>query len=159
MNVSPTRIAFSKEEWVARLGDWFVPIPETGCWIWMRSSTLHDGAPNYGEIRVRGRNRAAHRVSYETMVGKIPPGLDIDHKCRVRLCVNPDHLEPVTRSENLKRGAVSRWTGFCSQGHPLFGENVSICRGRVRCRTCHNAREAVRSSQKYWARKAARLNG
>lgn len=69
---------------------------EGDCWAWQGSI-----APNgYGKLG----GSWAHRLSYETFVGPIPEGLDLDHLCRNRGCVNPDHLEPVTRKENLRRG-------------------------------------------------------
>jgi hypothetical protein len=69
------------------------------CWLW----TGGVRTTGYGQIRYLGRNHAAHRVSYEINVGPIPEGLHIDHLCRVRLCVNPIHLEPVTQDENNRR--------------------------------------------------------
>ena len=76
--------------------------PATGCWVWQR----YVDKSGYGEIHVPGYigNRRAHRIIYERHKGKIPDGLDLDHLCRNRRCVNPDHLEPVTRRENLARG-------------------------------------------------------
>lgn len=75
-----------------------------GCWLW--TGTI---APNgYGYFAIKGRSQQAHRVAYELLVGPIPDGLDLDHLCRVRACVNPDHLEPVTRSENNRRGFEAR---------------------------------------------------
>lgn len=74
----------------------------TPCWVWQLSIT-----PNgYGQhAKPGGRGTtSAHRVYYEQERGPVPAGLDLDHLCRVRACVNPDHLEPVTRSENLRRG-------------------------------------------------------
>jgi len=73
---------------------------ETGCWDWkMRKSTA-----GYGLLTRGGRTLQAHRVLYERHVGPIPDGLEIDHLCRNRGCVNPSHLEAVTRSTNLRRG-------------------------------------------------------
>lgn len=74
----------------------------TPCWVW-NLAVMPNG---YGQqAKPGGRGTAlAHRVYYEEARGPIPAGLDIDHLCRVRACVNPDHLEPVTRSENLRRG-------------------------------------------------------
>lgn len=74
------------------------------CWLWTGSQ-----APSgYGQIRQSvgegGRLVRTHRVTYSHFVGAIPDGLEIDHLCRVRLCCNPDHLEPVTRTENVHRG-------------------------------------------------------
>lgn len=70
-----------------------------GCWIWT-------GARNtggYGVARHRGRTIGAHRMTYEVFVGPLDPFLEIDHLCRNPPCVNPDHLEQVTRAENIRR--------------------------------------------------------
>lgn len=77
------------------------------CWLW----TGYVAAGGYGEFHLAGRTRKAHRVAYELLVGPVPEGLDLDHLCRVRRCVNPEHLEPVTRQENLRRSPdVGKWS-------------------------------------------------
>lgn len=73
------------------------------CWPWL-ASTVH----GYGQINRDGRPRMAHRVAYELLVGPIPEGLDLDHLCRTHCCVNPAHLEPVTRGENVRRSNIYR---------------------------------------------------
>jgi hypothetical protein len=70
-----------------------------GCWLWVGS--LRGG---YGRVRFNGKLVEAHRLSYEHHVGKIPDGLVIDHLCRNRSCINPEHLEVVTEAENIRRG-------------------------------------------------------
>jgi hypothetical protein len=90
---------------------------ENGCWIWSGALT---GA-GYGQLSLNNRKQYAHRVSYEAFVGPIPDGLHIDHLCRVRRCVNPAHLEPVTVAENNRR-ASRRPT--CSNGHEMTPENT-----------------------------------
>lgn len=77
--------------------------PVAGCWLW--TAAKNNGG--YGMFTfTTGWRRSAHRVSYETFVGPIPDGLQLDHLCRVRHCVNPDHLEPVTAAENTRRSPI-----------------------------------------------------
>jgi hypothetical protein len=108
------------------------------CWLWLGGI---DGG-GYGLIRVDGRLTKAHRVSYELHVGPIPDGMHMDHLCRVRLCVRPDHLEPVTNKENTARGigpsgdAAKAARTHCPQGHPY--DEVHIDRGARFCRRCKN---------------------
>jgi hypothetical protein len=78
--------------------------PDTGCWNWL----LKVGDHGYGDTWDGSSVRKAHRVVYERLVGPVPDGLQLDHLCRNRACVNPDHLEPVTRSVNVQRGALAK---------------------------------------------------
>lgn len=73
--------------------------PGSGCWIWTGSK----GEDGYGSVRYRRKVWRAHRAAYTILVGPIPFGLELDHLCRVRACVNPSHLEPVTGEENIRR--------------------------------------------------------
>lgn len=98
-------------------------------------------------FRHEGRSILAHRFAYELAHGSIPEGMTIDHKCRVRHCVRPSHLEPVTGKVNILRGespsAKNARKTHCIRGHPLFGDNLIIRSdndGR-RCRTCQRASE------------------
>ncbi len=92
-----------------------------------------------------GRKYLAHRFAYELAVGPIPVGLDIDHLCRVRNCVNPDHLEAVTRRENLMRSpialtALNARKIQCTKGHALADDNLVVhSDGKRGCRTCRKA--------------------
>jgi hypothetical protein len=108
--------------------------PNCGCWLWV-GARLPNG---YGSVRISGRTVYAHRASYEHWRGAIPDGLQIDHLCRVRNCVNPSHLEAVTQRENMMRGEGraaqrARWL-LCPRGHEL---SVRIRpRGRRLCLVC-----------------------
>jgi hypothetical protein len=84
-----------------------------GCWLWLGAIHPENG---YGAMWDGEKLGRAHRVIYEAVNNMVPEGMDLDHLCRVRHCVNPDHLEPVTRSENLQRGHLAR------KGDTLLGE-------------------------------------
>lgn len=85
-----------------RLLERSIPIPHCGCWIWLGSDTGN----GYGKINLGEEigYRVVHRIAYEVFRGPIPAGLLLDHLCRVRSCLNPYHLEPVTPRENTLRG-------------------------------------------------------
>ena len=131
---------------IERLMDNISPEPNSGCWLWM--AQLSD--KGYGAIKVNGRPRRAHRICYEEIVGPIPDGLHLDHLCRVRCCVNPRHLEPVTLQENLARGldnSRSRETyrtnmaarTHCLRGHEYNSKNTTAYNGKRQCRVCANS--------------------
>lgn len=110
------------------------------CWLW----TGTQNQKGYGRASVQGRAVQAHRWAYEFCVGPIPDGLTIDHLCRVRNCVNPDHLEPVTNRVNLSRGfspsAICARKTHCPQGHPYSGDNLYVKpNGWRECRICATA--------------------
>ena len=125
------------------------PCPNTGCWFWMDRSTNGRG---YGRVYYQGKSCQAHRAYYELLVGPIPDGLELDHKCRVTMCVNPDHLEPVTHRTNVRRGdamwvpgALRAAITHCLRGHAYEGRNVIWYRGRRRCRECSRIRDRMRN--------------
>ncbi len=107
-----------------------------GCWLFT-GYVMKNG---YGTIGLGSRSQGkgfAHRVAYEIFVGPIPDGYVIDHLCRVRRCVNPEHLEAVTMSTNLRRGAQSALRTHCRRGHEFKGENLGLNNhGHRFCREC-----------------------
>ena len=111
---------------------------DSDCWLW-KGVPRGDG---YGSMRVAGRDWGAHRLAYTVMVGEIPEGLTIDHLCRQPLCVNPRHMEPVTKRENTLRGfgitAQQARRTHCPQGHPYSIENTYRNKGKRYCRTCRS---------------------
>ena len=117
----------------------------SGCWRWGG----YVSESGYGVARVDGKSKPAHRAVHVALVGTIPQGLDLDHLCRVRDCVNPDHLEPVTRRVNVLRGvgagAQNARKTHCIKGHPLDGDNlVSWARNRL-CRECYRERDRIKA--------------
>lgn len=121
-----------------------------GCWRW-----TDDIKPSgYGQMSVDGRLIYAHRLAYELLVGPIPEGLTIDHLCRVRACVNPSHLEPVTIGENVLRSdsftAVNARKTHCLRGHAFDETNTVVTsQGYRDCLTCRVIRnERGRANRK-----------
>lgn len=137
------------------------PEPNSGCWLW-DSNTMPSGYGYFG--LAAGKHVRAHRFAYEMMRGPIPEGMVLDHLCRMKCCVNPDHLEVVTPAENYRRAkpylarGTNNFSGRkteCPRGHPYSPENTynfTNSRGgphRV-CKTCQRMR--------YRARRAAMLD-
>ena len=118
---------------------------QTGkCIIWAGALT-QDG---YGKLSWnRKRSRLAHRAAWEEIHGPVPIGLELDHLCRVRACVNPDHLEAVTHRENILRGegiaAQAARQQTCVHGHPFTSLNG---KGHRRCATC----QAISDRKRGW---------
>lgn len=123
----------------------------SGCWLWRAHTTRPTNG--YGVVRRNGRMQLAHRVAYELLVGPIPEGLDLDHRCRTRLCVNPAHLEPVTPYVNFSRGhspaAMNARKTHCVRGHLLSGDNLAIVNnGRSRrCLQCKRDNDRARKGR------------
>lgn len=115
---------------------WPKVVPTGFCWNWIAGST-HDG---YGRIEIAGKKKLAHRLAYEYLVGPIPEGLVIDHLCRNRACVNPDHLEPVTVKVNTHRAMSPNLrafrSGICKRGHRLDEGRIHPVTGYRSCRVC-----------------------
>lgn len=112
-----------------------------GCLLW----TAAKSAGGYGAFKMNGRTYRAHRLAYEWLVGPIPDGLVLDHLCRVRHCVNPHHLEPVTNKVNALRGERSN-RPRCPQGHAYSEANTYLQKstGHRMCRACNLARYHAR---------------
>lgn len=117
------------------------------CWLWTGGLNRN----GYGRTTHPDTQRtvAAHRLVYEVLIGPIPAGMQLDHLCRVRRCVNPHHVEPVTQRVNLLRGetiaARAAATEACPAGHPYAGRNLYIApSGDRRCRECHKIAQATR---------------
>lgn len=120
-----------------------IPEPNSGCWLW----TENWNDAGYGTVYVSAARRQimAHRHSYEISVGPIPEGLEIDHLCRQRCCVNPQHLEPVTTRENVLRmaRALERERNFhCRNGHKRTEENTFVKPNGAR--VCNECRRGCR---------------
>jgi hypothetical protein len=120
--------------------------PNSGCWLW----TANQLPRGYGQLKYKRRCSYSHRVVYEILVGPIPKGLHIDHLCRTPSCCNPDHLEPVTHLENVRRGDAGQHHARkeeCPHGHPYTEENTRRNEKGRWCRAC-----AKRSSLLYMRR-------
>lgn len=118
------------------------------CWLWEAYVTQ----AGYGQTHFEGKLQYAHRVAYSLTKGNIPKDMTIDHLCKTRACVNPAHLEVVTRGENTLRGnspaAINRLKTMCKRGHPLTPDNIYVWRKMRGCRQCKNIRQrAYRSNE------------
>ncbi len=126
-------------------------------WSKIKTSNIHsyNGTPclewtafidpnGYGKFKLNGKTKRAHRLSYEESKGKIPDGLVMNHICRTRHCVNPDHLEAITQQENCQKGIAGfvgglkqRLKTHCPHGHPYSKENTYVYpNGSRECRIC-----------------------
>ena len=122
------------------------------CWNWIASHSTN----GYGRLMHKNKYVAAHRWSYESLVGPIPDGLVIDHLCRNKLCVNPAHMEPVTQRENVMRGegiaAQNANKTHCVHGHEFNRENTYIYKTKYGpgrgCKSCGIKRKRESRRQK-----------
>lgn len=119
----------------------------TPCLIWMGSRN----GQGYGTVIRDRKTHMAHRFSWESANGPIPEGLQLDHLCRVPSCVNPEHLEPVTNAENVRRGAAARpKVTHCQRGHEFTPGNTGVsARGTRFCRACKSADNIARGRKRW----------
>jgi len=121
--------------------------PELGpCWEWTGNTAVRGG---YGRFKVNGKMVYAGRWYYERVNGPVLQGLELDHLCRNTSCVNPAHLEPVTRKENARRGLNGILFVHCKNGHPVNNRNTRRTKNGWRiCRICN-----LKAVKRYQARK------
>ena len=112
-------------------------VRESTCLVWVGATNSR----GYGVVIVNGHQELAHRVAYEAHFGPIPDGHVLDHLCRVRNCVRPEHLEPVSHAENQRRRSDAQT--HCKWGHEYTAANTVVARNGWRtCRACRiSARE------------------
>lgn len=130
----------------------YEPCPMTGCWLWTGAV-----AGDYGQICVDGHRIKAHVFAYEREFGAVPDGLELDHLCRVTVCVNPAHLEAVTHRENMLRGhgPVAKFAAR-TRCHRCGGElSKRSDRGR-RCADCKREQMRISGVRRTTRRAAAR---
>jgi len=113
-----------------------VSVRESGCWEWLGAPDPKQGG--YGSFYCKNSKTRSHRFAYEHIVGPIPEGMDLHHKCRNKICVNPEHLAPLGRSDHLREDWKTRYRASrCPKGHEFTEENTRIykkpCGGMQRC--------------------------
>ena len=131
------------------LMDLSIPEPNSGCWLWMGCLCPDGYGKVYAKRELPGES-LAHRASYKLFVGPIPDGCEIDHRCNVRSCINPEHLRAISHADNVRRSDHKKnsYNGrktHCKRGHELSGDNLVIWtyggqRSR-QCRTCVRERQ------------------
>lgn len=132
------------DQWVDRY--WSKVEKTETCWVW-KGTKSKSTSEIYGAFprKINGKTivKRAHHVSYVLAKGEIPDGLVLDHLCRNPLCVNPDHLEPVTQQVNTLRGigptAKNAQKTHCPKGHPYDEANTYHYKGGRGCRECRRA--------------------
>lgn len=150
-----------------------MPVTESGCIIWMgcNDSRGDEDRIPYGRFSpMAGKTVMAHRFAYERVYGAVPEGKEIDHLCRIPLCVNPAHLEVVDRQENNRRSnspsALNMRKLECKRGHPYTEESAYLHGGRRICRACRSVTKRafyakhrpklLEDMKNYYARRGAR---
>jgi hypothetical protein len=146
---------FSVENLSQRIKNKIVIAPN-GCWNWLAGKSDQ----GYGRLHLKGfSTRVAHRIIYELLKRRIPKNLTLDHLCRNRACVNPEHLEPVSLELNLLRGdgvgARNKAKTHCKYGHKFSLRNIYRWRGKRWCRQCGKRRQLAYKIQKSRLQEAA----
>ena len=156
-NASPPR---SIEDVAAKFHDGYT-VDENGCWVWGRSVT----STGYPQFSALGRHVVGHRWSYEQFVGPIPDDMLVCHKCDVKRCVNPDHLEVGSPRKNTQdaydRGLMHHWMSrrtHCKNGHEFTVDNTKKYRGVRVCIACEKRRVVCEFCGKHLSRKAIRAH-
>lgn len=137
------RLVTPLQRWAAKV---VLPVEPSGCWEWIGAKSEN----GYAKLHLLGKTVRAHRYSFGVFVGPIPEGLQLDHLCRNRGCVNPSHLRAVTQRVNVLVGQ-GIMAGFakqthCTRGHPFDERNTRMAKignGRY-CRVCARERERIR---------------
>lgn len=140
------------KEMIAKVLENTMPIPWSGCLIWM-GSVAKSG---YGFVSVNGKSHRVHRWLYIALNGDVGD-LSLDHLCRVRCCINPDHLEPVTSTVNTMRGmgvtAMNARKSTCKNGHPFDFTSIRNTGAPYRrCTICRKEANRI-----YWQKYNAAL--
>jgi len=135
-------------------------VPFMSCWMWIGNADKR----GYGKIYFNGKGATAHRAIYIHLHGEQPAGNEIDHLCRNPWCVNPDHLESVTKYENIMRGfgfaAINASKKSCKYGHPYSGDNLFVAsRGGRGCRMCEKERRLRQNAARRERYRAAKREG
>lgn len=121
-----------------------IPADRDACWMWIGGI----GRDGYGKFSIDYKNRPAHRIAYAMFRGAIPTGMQIDHLCRTRACVNPAHLEPVTNRENTIRANAARGPRtHCRRGHSRAEHGLMNTAGYLVCQLCRRENAARKRSQ------------
>lgn len=133
---------------IQRFNEQIMPVTESGCILWI-GNCLPKG---YGHFSMNYKKIYPHRFAYELERGPIPKGMTIDHLCRVRCCVNVNHMEVVTRGENTLRGesvsGINSRKTHCIRGHEFIGDNIITYKTGKACRTCVNAGRRRRAADR-----------
>lgn len=153
MVVSPLGQLFRANKLIpAKIRFWAYADPQpSGCWEWRGTKIASGCSKGYGYFSIKGRYTRAVKWGYEYIIGPVPKGLELDHKCRNRGCVNPWHMEPVTHIENVRRGAVKKTV--CNRGHELRHPNLvydGLYRDqkKYRCKACVMIKSKLRSQRR-----------